>query len=85
MKQVSIHEVENDLSSYLQMAENEYAIITREGVPVGILIGLADSEDWWEELLLHSPGFIERIKQARKSLREGKGISIEQMRAKYGV
>ena len=66
MKQLSIDEVENDLSNYLQMAEKEYVVITRQGVPVGILIGLADGEDWWEELLLHSPPFIERIEQARK-------------------
>jgi len=49
---------------------------------VGILIGLENPEDWWEELLLRNPDFVERIAQARNSLKEGKGISMEQVRAK---
>jgi prevent-host-death family protein len=51
MKQVSIDEVKNDLSGYLQLAEKESVVITRDGQPVGILIGLEDAEDWWEELM----------------------------------
>ncbi|MFP4413743.1 hypothetical protein [Coleofasciculus sp.] len=50
---------------------------------VGILIGLEDSEDWWEELLLQNPQFLKRIEKARSSLREEKGISLEEMRKKY--
>jgi antitoxin (DNA-binding transcriptional repressor) of toxin-antitoxin stability system len=83
MKQVSIEEVANDLSGYLQMAETEEVIITRQGIPVGILIGLDNPDNEWEELLLRNPKFTERIAQARKNLRTGKGTSIEQLRARY--
>lgn len=83
MKQVSIEEVETDLSCYLQQAQKDSVIITREGVAVGIIMGLEDPEDWWEELLLHNPKFLSRVAQARKDLREGKGVSIEEIRAKY--
>ncbi|CBN54289.1 MULTISPECIES: type II toxin-antitoxin system Phd/YefM family antitoxin [Kamptonema] len=85
MKQVSMDEVKNDLSGYLQIAEKESVIITRDGQPVGILIGFEDAEDWWEELMLREPRFEVEIAQARQSLKEGKGISIEEMKAKYGV
>jgi len=85
MKQVSMDEVKKDLSGYLQIAERESVIITRDGQPVGILIGLEDTEDWWEELMLRDPRFEVEIAQARESLKEGKGISIEEMKAKYGV
>ena len=85
MKQVSMDEVKNDLSGYLQIAEKESVIITRDGQPVGILIGFEDTEDWWEELMLRDPRFQVEIAQARQSLKEGKGISIEEMKAKYGV
>jgi prevent-host-death family protein len=85
MKQVSIDEVKNDLSGYLQVAEKESVIITRDGQPVGILIGLEDAEDWWEELMLRDPRFETEIAEARQSLKEGKGISIEEMKAKYAV
>ena len=83
MRQVPIDEVKNDLSGYLQVAEKESVIITRDGQPVGILIGLEDAEDWWEELLLREPHFETEIAQARQSLKQGKGISIEEMMAKY--
>ncbi len=83
MKQVSIEQVSQDLPGYLQVAEKDYIVITREGVAIGILIGLEDSEDWWEELLLQNPQFLKRIEKARSSLRQGKGISLEEMRKKY--
>ncbi len=84
MKQVSVDEVKNDLSGYLQLAEKENVVITRDGQPVGILIGLEDSEDWWEDLMMRDPRFEAEIAQARQSLKEGQGISIEKLRAKYG-
>ena len=83
MKQVSIDEVKDNLSGYLQLAEMESVIITRDGQPVGILIGLEDPEDWWEELMICEPRFEIEIAQARQSLKDGKGISIEELRAKY--
>lgn len=85
MKQVPIEEIKNDLSGYLEIAEKEKVVITRDGKPVGILIGLEDTEDWWEELLLRDPRFEAEVAKARQSLREGKGISIEEMKAKYKV
>lgn len=85
MKQVPIDEVKNNLSGYLQVAERECVVITRDGQPVGILIGLEDAEDSWEELMLRDPRFEAEIAQARQSLKEGKGISIEKIKAKYAV
>lgn len=85
MKQVPIDEIKDDLSGYLQVAERESAIVTRDGQPVGILIGLEDAEDWWEEIMLRDPRFETEIAKARQSLKEGKGISIEEIRAKYAV
>jgi len=45
MIQVPLYEVKNDLSRYLRIAEKEDVIITRHGVPAGILIGIEDPED----------------------------------------
>lgn len=85
MKQVPLEEVKNDLSGYLQIAETESVVITRDGQPVGLLVGLEDADDLWEELLLRDPRFEAEIAQARQSLKEGKGISIEELRAKYST
>jgi prevent-host-death family protein len=85
MIRIPINQVKDDLSRVLRMAEKEDIIITRHGVPAGILIGFEDPEDWWEELLLRDPRFEARVAQARGSLREGQGISIEELREKYGI
>ena len=85
MIQVPLYEVKNDLSRYLRLAEKEDVIITRHGVPAGILIGFADADEWWEDALLRHPQFQQRIAQARKSAREGKGITIEQLRAELAL
>lgn len=85
MIQVPLYEVKNDLSRYLRLAEKEDVIITRHGVPAGILIGFADADEWWEEALLRHPQFQQRIAQARQSARAGKGVTIEQLRAELAL
>jgi hypothetical protein len=52
-------------------------------LPAGILIGLKNPDDSWEERLLRNPQFQARIEQVRKNLRQGKGISIEELRKKH--
>ena len=85
MIQIPLNQVKDDLSRYLRMAEKEDIIITRHGIPAGILIGFEDPEAWWEELLLRDPRFRERVAQARGSLRDGQGISIEKLREKHNI
>lgn len=85
MIQIPLNQVKDDLSRYLRMAEREDVIITRHGIPAGILIGFEDPEAWWEELLLRDPRFRERVAQARSSLRDGRGISIEKLREKHNI
>ena len=85
MIQIPLNQVKDDLSRYLRMAEKEDVIITRHGVPAGILIGFEDPDAWWEELLLRDPRFSARVAQARSSLRAGQGISIEQLREKHNI
>lgn len=85
MRQVPLNQVKDSLSKYLRLAETEDVIITRHGVPAGILIGFADPEEWWEELVLRHPQFQERVTQARENLRAGRGRTIEQLREKYAA
>ena len=85
MIQIPLNKLKDDLSRYLRLAEKEDIIITRHGVPAGILIGFEDPEAWWEELLLRDPRFQARVAQARSSLRDGKGISIEELREKHNI
>jgi prevent-host-death family protein len=77
MKEVSLSEIKDDLSRFLREAETQEIVITRHGKPTGVLIGFESEDDWFEYRMEHDPRFLERIEQARKSLREGRGIRFE--------
>jgi prevent-host-death family protein len=77
MKTVSLTDVKDDLSRYLRLAEREEIVITRHGKPAGILVGFASEDDWFDYRLENDPRFLNRIAQARQSLRDGKGVRLE--------
>jgi prevent-host-death family protein len=77
MKQVALSEVKDELSKYLRLAESEEIVITRHGKPAGVLIGFESEDDWFDYRLEHDPRFLQRIETARKSLRSGKGVRLE--------
>ena len=77
MKKVALSEVKDDLSKFLRLAEKEEVVITRHGKPAGVLIGFEDEESWFEYRLENDPRFLKRIEQARRSLKSGLGIKIE--------
>jgi len=79
MKQIPLSEVKNDLSKYLRMAEEEDIIITRHGKPAGILIGFESEDEWFEYRLENDPRFLQRIENARASLRAKRGIRLEDL------
>ena len=77
MKHIALSSIKDDLSKYLHLAEHDQIVITRHGKPAGILIGFTSEDDWFEYRLEHDPRFLRRVEGARKSLREGRGIRLE--------
>jgi prevent-host-death family protein len=77
MKKVALSEVEDDLPKYLRLAEKEEVVITRRGRPAGVLIGFESEDDWFDYRLERDPRFLRRIKAARRSIRSGQGVRIE--------
>ncbi|MBV8105868.1 MAG: type II toxin-antitoxin system Phd/YefM family antitoxin [Hyphomicrobiales bacterium] len=77
MREVPLSEVKDDLSRFLRQAETQEIVITRHGKPARVLIGFESEEDWFEYRLEHDPRFLRRIEQARRSLREGRGVTLE--------
>ena len=77
MKQVPLSEVKDDLSRFLREAETRDIVITRHGKPAGVLIGFESEDDWFDYRLESDPRFLQRIESARKSLRAGRGIRLE--------
>ena len=76
---VPLSEMKDDLSKYLRIAEKEEVVITRHGRPAGVLVGFASEDDWFDYQVENNPRFLKRIEQARKSLRAGKGVKLENL------
>jgi len=74
-----LSEVKDDLSHFLREAEKQDIVITRHGKPAGVLIGFQSEDDWFEYRLETDPRFLRRIAKARKSLRAGRGVRLEQL------
>lgn len=44
-----------------------------------MLIGFKPEEDWFEYRLERDPRFLQRVDQARASIRAGRGIKLEEL------
>lgn len=79
MKRVALAVIKDQLSEYLRQAKREEILITRHGKPAGVLIGFESEDDWFDYRLENDPRFLSRIEAARRSLREGRGVRIEEL------
>jgi prevent-host-death family protein len=79
VKEVPLSEVKDDLSRYLREAETQEIVITRHGKPAGVLIGFESEDDWFDYRLEHDPRFLNRVEQARSSLRAGSGVKLDDL------
>ena len=79
MKEVPLSEVKDDLSRYLREAETQEIVITRHGKPAGVLIGFESDDAWFDYRLENDPRFLQRVEQARQSLRAGRGVRLEDL------
>ena len=80
VKEVPLSEVKDDLSRFLREAEKQEIVITRHGKPAGVLIGFESEDDWFDYRLENDPRFLQRIEQARQSLRAGRGVKLEDVK-----
>jgi hypothetical protein len=77
MRRVRLCEINDELSRFLRETVTEEIVITRDGRPAGLLTGFGSDDDWFDYRLENDPRFLLRVEQARKSLREGYGVRIE--------
>ena len=69
--------MKDDFSRYLRLASQGEVLITRHGRPAGVLIGFEDEEAWVNYRIENHPEFLERVAAARRAMREGRGVRLE--------
>jgi prevent-host-death family protein len=78
MKIASVAAVKSQLSAYLKASEESPVVVTRNGKPVAVLVGLADEDEIERLVLAYSPRFRAIIEAGRRQMREGKTIPHEE-------
>ena len=81
MKKIALAQVKDNFSKYLVQAEREQIVITKHGKPAGVLIGFEDEDDWFDFRLENDPRFLRKVEKSRASIRAGRGVSWEEVKA----
>ena len=80
MKTYTMTEAKNDICRIIREAENGAVVILRHGKPAAVVIGFHDEDDWFDYRLENDPRFLQRVEQARQSLRAGRGVKLEDVK-----
>ena len=88
VKTVPLSEAKDRLSALVEEADATHEIvqITRHGRPAAVLMSADDLESLQETIYwLSQPGAREDLAQAQQDLEEGRTVSGEELRAKFGL
>jgi len=78
MKIASVAEVKAHLSSYLKASSEGPVVVTRNGSPVAVLLGVSDDDELERLLLAHSRKLGAILDAADRRIEEGAGIEHEE-------
>jgi prevent-host-death family protein len=78
MKIASVADMKARLSAYLKASEEGPIVVTRNGKPVAVLLGIEDEDELERLVLAYSKRFRSVLEAARQQIREGGGIPHEQ-------
>lgn len=77
MRIAPLAEVKAQFSAYLKASEEGPVVVTRNGKPVAVLLGIQDEEEIERLILAHSPRVRAILERSREQIRAGRGIRHE--------
>lgn len=75
MKIASVAEIKSQFSSFLKASEAGPVIVTRNGRPVAVIVGMHDEDEIERLLMAYSPRLQAILEASRKQIREGDALS----------
>jgi prevent-host-death family protein len=78
MKIASVAEVKSRFSAFVKASADGPVVVTRNGRPIAVLVGVQDEEEIERLLLAYSPRLREILDLSRKQILEGGGIRHEE-------
>ena len=84
MKTIDIAEATGSLSEYARQIRRGPVVVTRRGKPVAVVVAVTGVDI--EALSLSTnPDFIALVEKSRASYRTNGGVSLDEVRRKYGL
>jgi prevent-host-death family protein len=84
MRAVDLSDAKGSLSDYARKARRETLVLTRRGKAVAAVMPI-DDDDYFGMRLANNPEFIDIIERGRAQHQSHGGLSLEQIRGKYGI
>jgi prevent-host-death family protein len=78
MKIASVAEVKSQFSAFLKASEDGPIVVTRNGRPVAVIVGVQDEDEIERLLMAYSPRLRAILERSRQQLREGQSLSEEE-------
>ncbi len=78
MKIAPVADIKAHFSEYLKKSQRGPIVVTKNGKPVAVLLGLNDEDEIERLLLAYSTKFQAILDQGRKEIQKGMGLDHEQ-------
>src|SRR5438128_10430772 len=78
MRIASVAEIKSQFSSFLKASEAGPIVVTRNGRPVAVIVGVQDEDEIERLLMAYSPRLQGILEASRKQIREGDVLSHEE-------
>jgi len=78
MKSASVAEVRTHFSSYLKDTATGPVVVTRNGRPIAMLVGVTDEEEVERLMMAHSPRLQEILEAGHRQIQNGGGIPAKE-------
>jgi len=83
MKIASVAEVKSQFSAFLKASENGPVVVTRNGRPVAVIVGVQDEDEIERLLMAYSPRLRAILERSRQQFRDGQWLSEEQFWSQF--
>jgi prevent-host-death family protein len=78
MKIASVAEVKSQFSAFLKASEAGPVVVTRNGRPVAVIVGVQDEDEIERLLMAYSPRLQAILEESRRQIREGDVLTHEE-------
>jgi prevent-host-death family protein len=83
MKIASVAEVKSQFSAFLKASEGGPVVVTRNGRPVAVILGVQDEDEIERLLMAYSPHLRAILDRSRQQFREGQWLSEEEFWSEF--